>query len=157
VNLFEEPVPNSWKRQILAPFSLRQGSSQIDVRALIDTGATGAGYIHRSLARKWNLRLDPLPNVLRPTGFNGKELKGGTITHSTRVTLRHLNHVEQIRLHVLEIGKHDLILGQPWLFKHRVGIDYNNQQLLFRSSRYQARCLREPARVFRYNDAKDSF
>lgn len=157
MNLFEEPVVNSWKRQILAPFSLQQGSTRLDARALIDSGATGIGYIHRSLARAWNLHLDPLPIVLRPTGFNGKPLKGGKITHSVRVTLRHLNHTEPIRLHVLEIGKHDLILGQPWLYKHRVGIDYDNQRLLFHSSRCQARCLRKPANVFQYDNSKDPY
>ena len=111
---------------------------------MIDTGATGRGYINRPLARKLKLRLTPLAWPLKPTGFNGKQLEGGTITHTVTVTLQHINHKERIRLFVTATGRHELILGQPWLYKHRIVPDYDNRRLLFNAPRCQAHCLSEP-------------
>jgi hypothetical protein len=99
------------------------------------------GFIHRSLAREWKLRLNPLSTVLHSKGFNGTYLKGGHITHTTKLTLRHYNHKETIQLMVTDIGNHSIILGQSWMFKHRVGIDYDHERLQFNAARCRTRCL----------------
>lgn len=98
--------------------------------------------MNRDLARKLNLRLTPLARTIYPTGFNGKQLEGGSISYTTSVTITYQHHVEAIRLYVTNTGRHDLILGQPWLYRHKVAFDYQNQVLRFNSSRCQAVCLR---------------
>jgi hypothetical protein len=108
---------------------------------LIDTGATGMGFIHRSLVRKWKLRLDPLPTVLHSKGFNGTYLEGGHIAFTTKLTLQYHQHKETIRLMVTDIGNHNIILGQSWMYKHRVSIDYDDEKLQFNAARCQTRCL----------------
>lgn len=45
--------------------TIRQDTFTNEVLYLVDTGATGYGFIHRDLARKWKLRLTPLSTVLR--------------------------------------------------------------------------------------------
>ncbi|KAF2203566.1 hypothetical protein GQ43DRAFT_356008, partial [Delitschia confertaspora ATCC 74209] len=94
------------------------------VLALIDTGATGIGYISKELARNLKLCLTALPHMIYPTGFTGTPLKGGEITYTAKLTLKQGDHQEQIRLFVTQTGYHKLILGQPWMYKHRVGFDY---------------------------------
>ena len=58
---------------------VQQGNIKSILKALVDTGATGIGYIHRDLARNLNLRQDPLPYVIYPTGFTGTVLDGGEV------------------------------------------------------------------------------
>ena len=108
----------------------------------MDTGATGIGYIHRDLARNLNLCQDPLPYVIYPTGFTGTVLDGGEVSHTVSLKLRHDGHEESIRLYVTNTGRHELILGQPWMRKHRVNLDYTNEKLVFTARRCVERCLR---------------
>jgi len=42
---------------------------------------------------------------------------------------------------VTDIGNHSIILGQPWMFKHRVRIDYEHERLRFDAARCRSRCL----------------
>lgn len=102
---------------------------------LVDTGATGYGFIHRSLARKWKLRLTRLPTVLHSKGFNGNYLEGGHIAFTTTLTLQYEDHKETIRLMVTDIGNHSIILGQSWMYRHRVQMDYDNERLTFEAPR----------------------
>ncbi|KAF2741581.1 hypothetical protein M011DRAFT_391014, partial [Sporormia fimetaria CBS 119925] len=99
------------------------------------TGATGYGFIHRSLARKWKLRLTRLPTVLYSKGFNGNYLEGGHIAFTTTLTLQYKDHKETIRLMVTDIGNHSIILGQSWMYRHRVRIDYDKERLRFEAPR----------------------
>ena len=53
-------------------------------------------------------------------------------------------------------GRHEMILGQPWLYRHKVAFDYRNQVLKFNSSRCQAVCLRRHLRDTRLRQVADS-
>ncbi|KAF2627898.1 hypothetical protein BU25DRAFT_302532, partial [Macroventuria anomochaeta] len=86
-------------------------------------------YINRDLVHKLSLPLIPLSRTIYPTGFNGKQLEGGSISYLTSVTITYQHHKEQLKLYVTNTGQHDLILGQPWLYWHRVAFDYQNQVL----------------------------
>jgi predicted aspartyl protease len=124
------------------PCTVQQGNTRSNLKALVDTGATGIGYIHRDLARNLNLRQTLLPYVIYPTGFTGTVLDGGEVSHTVTLRLQHDNHVEIIRLYVTNTGRHEIILGQPWMNKHRVNLDYANEKLLFTARRCTERCLR---------------
>jgi len=105
------PEPESWKYQINIPVRIQQDAVSADLITLVDSGATGIGYINRSLALKLNLCQTPLKHTIYPTGFNGKQLEGGSISHTTSVTLQHTNHKEQVKLFVTNTSQHNLILG----------------------------------------------
>jgi hypothetical protein len=94
------------------------------LQTLIDSGANRISYINRDLARNLKLYLTPLTHTIHPTGFNGKQLEGGSILYITSVSLTYWNHKETITLYVTNTGRHDLILGQPWLYLHQVAFDY---------------------------------
>jgi hypothetical protein len=49
-----------------------------------------------------------------------------------------------------------MILGQPWLYRHKVAFDYRNQVLKFNSSRCQAVCLRRHLHDTRHQQVADS-
>jgi hypothetical protein len=137
-----EAPQSSWKRSITIPCTIQQGSIKGGLKALVDTGATGIGYIHRDLAREMKLIQDPLPYVIYPTGFTGTVLDGGEVSHTVKLTLRHDNHTEHIRLYVTNTGRHELILGQPWMYKHRVTPNYDTEKLEFLAHRCVERCFR---------------
>ena len=148
-------IDESWKQRILIPCTLRQGSTSAQATALVDTGATGCGYINRDLAHNLNLVLTPLKRPIIPYGFDGKELENGTITHTVRLQLGHANHKEYIKLYVTTLGKHDLILGQPWIYHHKIAFDWMNKQLHFNSSRCQVICLRKHSKDVRSKALSD--
>jgi hypothetical protein len=111
------------------------------LRTLIDSGANRIGYINRDLARNLKLCLTLLTRTIHPTRFNGKQLEGGSISYVTSVSLTYQNHKETITLYVTNTRRHNLILGQPWLYLHRVAFDYQNQVLKFEAPRCQVICL----------------
>ena len=74
IDLWTTPSGGTWERQINIPCIIQQGGAKQSVTALVDTGATGLGFIHRDLARNLKLRLQSLPYEIQPTGFNGKQL-----------------------------------------------------------------------------------
>jgi hypothetical protein len=124
------------------PCTVKQGNAKSNLKALVNTRATGIRYIHRDLARKLNFRQDPLPYVIYPTRFTRTVLNGREVSHTVTLELQHDNHAESIRLYVTNTGRHELILGQPWMNKHRVNLDYANEKLLFTARRCTERCLR---------------
>ena len=51
------------------PVELKQGTVTTTVRALVDLGANGIGYVNRHLARQINLILKPLVQTIYPTKY----------------------------------------------------------------------------------------
>jgi hypothetical protein len=96
------------------------------LQTLINSGANRISYINRDLARNLKLYLTLLTCTIHPTRFNRKQLKGGSISYVTSISLTYQNYKETITLYVTNTGQHDLILGQPWLYLHQVAFDYQN-------------------------------
>jgi hypothetical protein len=124
------------------PCTVQQGNTRSNLKALVNTRATSIRYIHRDLARNLNLRQTLLPYVIYPTGFTRTVLDGGEVSHTVTLRLQHDNHVEILRLYVTNTSRHELILGQPWMNKHRVNLDYANEKLVFTARRCTKRCLK---------------
>jgi len=110
---------------------------------MIDTGASGIGYISKSYAQRYGLRLTPLDRHIELFGFNGKKVVSGLITHIARLELRYLDHCEDISLYVTTLGKHPIILGQPWMKLHKVVPDWDNEILKFTAQNCLTSCFRQ--------------
>jgi len=140
LNALDVANPNSWDRSITVDCRLWQKGRQANARVLIDTGASGIGFINKIFAQDNGFTLTPLDRHIDVFGFNGKRTVSGRITHVAVLRLRYLNHEELIKLFVTTLG-HPVILGQPWMKLHKVTIDWDNLKLLFTASRCKQKCL----------------
>jgi hypothetical protein len=98
---------------------------------MVDTGASGIGYISRSFAQQERLTLTRLAQPIPIFGFDGKEITHGKITHTVYSKIRYLYHIEKIHLFVTTLGKHAVILGLPWMKKHGAVPDWDAQVIRF--------------------------
>jgi hypothetical protein len=102
---------------------------------MVDSGATGIGFIDRLFAQQHGLKLKRLPQHIDLFGFNGTRIVTGRITHAVPLKLEHEGHKEKISLFVTTLGKHSVILGLPWMRKHKVAFDWVNEKLRFTAQR----------------------
>jgi hypothetical protein len=98
---------------------------------MVDSGAPGIGFINRPFVQQHGLKLNRLSRYIDVTGFTGKRTTAGRITHVASLQLEHKGHKEKISLFVTTLGKHDVILGLPWMKKHKVTLDWANYKLNF--------------------------
>jgi len=140
LNALDVTNSDSWDRSITVDCRLWQNDRQANARVLIDTGASGIGFINKIFAQDNGFTLTPLDRHIDVFGFDGKRTVSGRITHVVFLRLRYLNHEELIRLFVTTLG-HSVILGQPWMKLHKVTIDWDNLKLLFTASRCKQKCL----------------
>ena len=140
MNALDVTNSDAWDRSITVNCRLRQNNRRVNARVLIDTGASGIGFINKIFARENGFTLTPLDRHIDVFGFDGKRTVSGRITHVVTLRLRYLNHEELIKLFVTTLG-HPVILGQPWMKLHKVTIDWDNLKLLFTASRCKQKCL----------------
>lgn len=131
-----------WEKSILLPVQLRQGNRCTSTVAMMDSGATGIGYINWSFAQNECLEMTRLPQPISIFGFDGTEIITGRTTHVVQLRLDYLNHTESISLYVTTLGKFSVILGFPWMEKHGVVPDWGTQALRFTNPRCQERHVR---------------
>jgi hypothetical protein len=105
---------------------------------LINTGATGYGFINETIAQQVckTLSIQPIP-LSRPKpirGFNGHLAK--PITHAIYPSLTIQSHSERTApLLITRLGQHPMILGKTWLNTHGVLTDMLHDKLIFRPNR----------------------
>jgi predicted aspartyl protease len=114
-------------------------NKKIPLKTLIDTGATGYGFIDERTAQDVCSTLSIQPNPLsRPKpirGFDGHLAK--PITHAIYPSLTIQSHSERTApLLITRLGQHPMILGKTWLNTHGVLIDMRHDRLIFRPSRW---------------------
>ncbi|KAK9649268.1 hypothetical protein HCH54_010284 [Aspergillus fumigatus] len=116
-------------RLLINGFSVSAGS-------LIDCGANAYACINTSLAISISQRFGtptiPLEGEHAVTGFDGKH--SVPLTHAILLTLAIDNRVQrQIPFLILDIGRHDIILGRMWLAKHQILVNCAAKQLIWSS------------------------
>lgn len=102
--------------------------------ALIDTGATGHGFIDEESARVLMDRLQiEAVRLLKPKplkGFDGKPTR--PITHAIYPQMAIQGHTESTTpLLITRLGQHQIILGTPWMQRHGVLLDMGKRTLSF--------------------------
>jgi hypothetical protein len=74
----------------------------------------------------------PLEREYAVTGFNGKQ--SIPLTHVIILTMATDNRIiRQMPFLILDLGRHDIILGRMWLMKHRILVDCTGKQLIWSS------------------------
>ena len=110
----------------------------MQLRSLIDTGATGWSFVDEDIARILcnGLQMEPVrlskPRPLK--GFDGQRAK--SVTHAIYPTLTVQNHSESTcPMLITKLGHHDMILGKPWMNAHGVLLDMETDRLIFQPGR----------------------
>jgi hypothetical protein len=105
---------------------------------LIDTEATGYGFIDETIAQQvceiLDIQLIPLSRPKPIRGFNGYPAQ--PITHAIYPNLIIQSHFKRTAsLLITRLGQHFMILGKTWLNSYKVLIDMLHDKLIFRPNR----------------------
>ena len=108
--------------------------NKIKVTILVDTCATGFGYIDEKFAEIVCEKLEIQPQrLIKPKpiqGFDGRAAQ--PVTHAIYPTLSVGNHTESLApLLITKLGQHPMILGRPWMKKHGILLDMINDSITF--------------------------
>jgi len=113
------------------------------VMALIDSGSAG-NFIHEKVVKEMKL-----PTIARKTPLRVTHVKGGQVgmVHTQvkcYLRIRDMDensHREIITLDIAPIGRHQVILGLPWLKAHQPELDWGGLKLRFNQEHCREQCL----------------
>ena len=109
--------------EVRIPVQVRGPVNTIEVKALLDSGATGC-FIDKSWALDRHLCLSKLVKPVPVLNVDGTRNQEGDITHYVLLTVGIGKHSERLWCAVTCLGKVPLILGHDWLKKHNPDIDW---------------------------------
>ena len=91
--------------------------------ALLDSGAEES-FLDATVSAQWGVPLVEVSKPLVASSLNGQQL--GHITQATRPLKMRLsgNHQEEISLLIINIPHSPVVLGHPWMAKHRPHVDW---------------------------------
>ena len=95
------------------------------IKILFDSGATG-NYISERIIKNRRIPTREKDNPYKILMFNDNENphnNGWVIQETQLQTLQIGTHLEEISFDIMNTGKHDIILRQPWHRKHNSTID----------------------------------
>lgn len=120
---------------MIVSVTLRVGTKILHVKALVDIGANGYAFANPQFARVISdrLEIEPIP-LLKPKPLKAfNDQKVADVTHKILPGLEVAGHRESnASLFIADIGRHDVILGLPWMQQHGVVIDPGARQLRFK-------------------------
>lgn len=119
----------------MAEYCLSSQKGRVMEIELIDTDSSVYTVVDERLAEELceKLGIKPMP-LLKPCsvkGFNGK-LINWPITHAIYLRLTVNEHSELTApMLITRLGSHRIILGKPWLNRHKVVLNMGSDQLIF--------------------------
>ncbi|KAH8144651.1 uncharacterized protein LAJ45_11360 [Morchella importuna] len=121
------------------PFEIpiRLTRDRVKLRALVDTGATGYGFIDASFAASRGYLTESLPTPRHLQVIDGRPIASGAITQICKLRLEIDAHVEGISLFVTQLGDTKVVLGLPWLQHHAARVNFANRHITFHADRCQ--------------------
>lgn len=125
------------------------GKELIHATALIDSGAT-SNFVHIDFVKQHNIPQKAKKRPIPLEVADGRPISTGHITHSTTeltLVIRNTDHEEQIMLDIAPLGRHQVILGIPWLKKHNPSIIWPSHSIKFDSDYCKAHCKVRPERI----------
>jgi len=140
VNITETPY------EIVPQFTVMVNLNQAGkVKALLDSGSSG-NFINLAVVKKLRLLTTTRKGLLRVTHVKGGEV--GIVDRQVKCYMRirdskGRSHREIITLDVIPLGKHQVILGLPWLKHHEPTLDWGQLKPTFDSQHCQDQCLLE--------------
>ena len=131
-------------KHLVLSCTLASHNTSISSYALIDSGASGNGFIDESYASCQNL---PLKKLYRPRQLevvDGRPVASGQIKYYVEVAINISGHEETTRLYVTTLGHYPIVLGIPWLQRHNVKINWQKHLLQFDSPYCLQNCTSNP-------------
>src|SRR5207237_7374464 len=117
---------------IMIKIDLHNGKKMTSVNGMLDSGATGE-FIDMGFCVNNQLPLRKLPKVKEVYTINDTASKTGRITHETMVKMEVGDYSEAMTFNVMNLVKHEAILGVPWLRKYKPTIDSEGNRITFGS------------------------
>ncbi|KJZ69408.1 hypothetical protein HIM_11204 [Hirsutella minnesotensis 3608] len=108
---------------------------------MLDSGATGKGFVDESFAHDHKFTLHKLRNRRRLNVVDGRPSSAGDITHVAQLDMDIKGHKEKMLFYVTKLGKYDIILGKPWLTDHNPIINWSTNMVSFNSDHCRRRCM----------------
>jgi hypothetical protein len=108
---------------------------------MVDSGATGKGFIDESFAHSHKLTLFKLRNPRRLNVVDGRPSSAGDITYVVKLDMEIKGHKEKMLFYVTKLGKYDVILGKPWLSDHYPKVDWSANIVTFNSDHCRKHCM----------------
>ena len=121
------------ERTLRFPVKLLIGKQTVETTALIDSGATG-NFIDLGLLSLANFPLKKMSQPVRAFNVDGSLNKRGTIMWKVSTRMLLSKEPENIELMVVGLGRHQVILGMPWLKTWNPHIDWTSHSLSFPTS-----------------------
>jgi len=109
----------------------------VDVKALLDSGATGM-FIDKKFAGGNGIAMWLLDKPIWVYNVDGTLNQGGSITHEVTLMLSHKGHKEKVVFEVCDLEKSTVIIGYIWLWKHNPEIDWKTGDIGF--TKYPQEC-----------------
>lgn len=128
-------------RLLTAPITL---AVSIKTTAMVDSGAMG-NFIHPRFVSEHKLvTRDRTPLVVNDV--NGRLLS--RVDQQVEINMVLGNHSETLTFDVAPLGKHNVVLGLPWLQRHNPTIQWSSGKITFISDYCEEHCLAQPASTF---------
>ena len=96
--------------------------------ALLDSGATGL-FINSNFVATEKLMTCSLTYPTPVYNVDGTLNEAGSIHSVVNLILDFQSHLEHVVFAVMNLGKHKMILGYPWLRDHNPKVDWQTQQV----------------------------
>jgi hypothetical protein len=111
------------KSHFSIPLSVKQDDKTIELKALVDSGASGM-FFDRKFVQKHNLQQKRLEKPIRVRNVDGSNNDNGMITHCVWMNVTLDNRNVDLRFHVSGLGHEEMILGLPWLKRFNPKVDW---------------------------------
>jgi hypothetical protein len=108
---------------------------------MLDSGATGKGFIDETFAHTNKFTLYKLRTRRRLNVVDGRPSSAGDVTHVAKLNMEIKGHKEKMLFYVTKLGKYDIILGKPWLTDHNPHVNWSENIVTFRSDHCRTHCL----------------
>jgi hypothetical protein len=121
---------NTDQAHLLLPCTLIEDTfTLIKTKAMLDSGATGKGFVDESFAHLNKLTLYKLRHRRRLNVVDGRPSSAGDITHVVKLDMEIKGHKEKMLFYVTKLGKYDIILGKPWLTDHNPNVNWSTNMV----------------------------
>ena len=135
-------LDSSNRRRTCLPVTLEWAGRAKKTSALLDSGAEES-FLDATVAAQWGVPLVEVSKPIVASSLNGQRL--GRITKATRPLRMKIsgNHQEEISLLIIDTPHSPVVLGHPWMAKHRPQVDWARHEILEWDASCSSRCLRE--------------
>ena len=134
-------TPYQLVRLLTAPITL---ADSIKTTAMVNSGAMG-NFIHPRFVKEHELVTKNCTPLI-VNDVNSRLLS--CVDQQVEVQMMVGNHAETLTFDVTPLGKHNIVLGLPWLQQHNPTIHWTSRKVTFASDYCEEHCLAQPASTF---------